>query len=73
MKHTALRSRVYDKTIQTEYASETYDSTPPRSYFTIFVCQKKVKKICKCVVRVFLKKAEMRCNEKQEEHAHVLR
>ena len=72
MKHTALRIRVYDKTIHTEHASETYDSTPSHSSFTIFICQKKVKKICKCVVRVFFKKAEIRYNEKQEEHAHVL-
>ena len=73
MKHTAFRIRVYDKTIQTEHASETYDSTPSHSSFTIFICQKKVKKICKCAVRGFFKKAGMRCNEKQEKHAHVLR
>ena len=72
MKHTALRSRVYDKTIHTEYASETYDSTPPHSSFTIFICQKKVKKICNFLIRVFFKTADIRSEEKYRKHETVL-
>ena len=41
--------------------------------FAILFCQKKVKKICKYVIRVFFKKAIMKCEKRHGRHASFLR
>ena len=41
--------------------------------FAILFCQKKVKKICKYAIRVFFKKAIMKCGGRHGRYAFFLR
>ena len=41
--------------------------------FAILFCQKKVKKNCKYVIRVFFKKAIMTCEKRHGRHVFLLR
>ena len=53
MKHSGLHHRVYEKTIRDGRAFITHGLTFLHTSFAIFICQKKVKKICNLIVRVF--------------------
>ena len=52
------RYRVYQKTALSEMPFITQNITFPHAYFPNLFCQKKVKKICKYVARVFFKNTD---------------
>ena len=63
MKDSGLYSRVYCNAVWAETAYIMRVLTFLYISFSILFCQKKVKKNCKYVARVFFKKAGMRCEE----------
>jgi len=63
MNYPRLHIRVYDKAVRPEQAFQMLDLTFLYISFSIFFCQKKVKKICKFSVRVFFKNADIRRGE----------
>ena len=63
MKDSGLYGRVYCNAVWVERAYIMRVLTFLYISFAILFCQKKVKKNCKYVARVFFKKAGMRCEE----------
>ncbi len=63
MKDSGLYGRIYCNAVWAERAYIMWVLTFLYTSFSILFCQKKVKKNCKYVARVFFKKAGMRCEE----------
>ena len=74
MNYSRLRHRVYEKTVLCEMPFIVYDLTFLYISFAKKFCQKKVKKNCKSVVRVFFKSAfisrEVRTRENSAAYPH---
>ncbi len=64
MNHSGPRCKVYEKTVRDERALIIRDLTFLYISFAILFCQNKVKKICKFVVRVFFKNADIEADGK---------
>ena len=65
MNYSGIRYRVYEKTVLYEMPFIGYDLTFLYISFAKKFCQKKVKKNCKSVARVFFKNA---CIARYENH-----
>ena len=64
MNHSGSHYRVYGNMVRTEMTFVVPDLTFLYISFAILFCQNKVKKICKFVVRVFFKNADIEADGK---------
>ena len=66
MNHSGPHCWVYEKKVRDERALIIHDLTFFYISFAILFCQNKVKKICKFVVRVFFKNADIEADGRHE-------
>ena len=72
MNYPRFLNRVYDKAPKSEHAFMMVYLTFLYISFANLFCQKKVKKICKSVVRVFFKHNDMRREKKHWKHVQAV-